>query len=329
MREQEAGRAKGASARAQAWSRYWASGARHSCTGSFEDHYGTATRAFWQAQFLALDANDHVLELGCGNGSLIRLLNDAGREHWPARIDGVDLARLDAGWLDRLQPDMLARVRLHANTPATALPTADGEITRLYSQFALEYFATDAVWRELERVAAPSAGFAAIMHHRGSHLCRLAQAEQAHCDWLLSPGGPLEHARRMLPLLAGDGEARRGGDARYMREEFNAVFTALSERAARLGFGDVLHDTAERAMQILSSAAARGEPEAAATLQELARSVEDNRLRVAELTTHALDRDAAQGWARRLSTLGFAGVELGEVVEQGYLFGWRLCARRP
>ncbi len=329
MREPEDGSAQDASTRAQAWSQYWASGARHSCTGSFEGHYGSATRAFWHAQFHALEANDRVLELGCGNGSLIRLLNDAGHESWPARIDGVDLARLDAGWLDLLQPDLRIRVRVHPNTSAAALPVADGEINWLFSQFALEYFASEPVWRELARVAAPSAMIAVIMHHRGSHLFRLAQVEHAHCDWLLAPGGPLDHARRMLPLLAGGSEARQGVNAQRIRAEFNSVFAAVGRRAAELGFGDVLHETAETVMRILSGAATRGEPQSAVALHELTRSVEGNRLRVAELTTHALDSDDVEEWMQRLRTIGFARIEIGEVVEQGYLIGWRLCARRP
>ncbi|TJY59278.1 class I SAM-dependent methyltransferase [Sinimarinibacterium sp. CAU 1509] len=328
MREQEAGCVQDASARAQAWTRYWASGARHSCTGSFDDHYGTATQAFWRAQFLAINAKERVLELGCGNGSLIRLLNDADRKCWPARIDGVDLARLDAGWLDLLQPDLRTRVQVHPNTSAAALPVADGEINWLFSQFALEYFASEPVWRELARVAAPSATIAAIMHHRGSHLFRLAQVEHAHCDWLLASGGPLDHAKRMLPLLAGGSEARQGGKALRMRTEFNAVFAALGERAVELGFGDVLHETAEKVMRILSVAETRGESESASALDELMCSVQGNRLRVAELAAHALDDDALEGWAQRLRSMGFADIEIGEVIEHGHLVGWRLCARR-
>lgn len=317
--------------RAEAWTRYWATGARHSCTGSFDDHYGAATQAFWTGQFRRMGANDRVLELGCGNGSLIRLLDRTGPEVWPAIIDAVDLAQLDSRWLQSLDALLRGRVRLHTGVSAATLPIPDGVVTRVFSQFALEYFASEVVWKEIERIVAPNAEIALIVHHRDSRPFDVASAEQAHCDWLLQPGGALEQAERILPFVAekaAPDQSERGRQAETARGQFNAVFAALGKRAANLAFGDVLHETALCVMQILSSASSR-EQEAREALRELRRKVEDNRLRVAELVDHALDGDAAALWVEQLHRSGFAEVELGELVESGYLFGWRLHARRP
>lgn len=317
--------------RAEAWTRYWATGARHSCTGSFEDHYGAGTQAFWTAQFRRMGANDRVLELGCGNGSLIRLLARDGPEVWPAIIDAVDLAQLDSRWLQGLDTVLRGRVRLHAGVSAATLPIPDGVVTRVFGQFALEYFASEVVWKEIERVVAPRAEIALIVHHRDSRPFAVALAERAHCDWLLQPEGALEQAERILPLVAEKAAPGRSANARQAeaaRVRFNAVFAALGERAAQSPFGDILHETALGVMRILSGASGR-EPEAREALCELRRKVEDNRLRVAELVEHALDGDAAVLWVEQLRRSGFAEVELGELVESGYLFGWRLHARRP
>lgn len=316
--------------RAEAWTRYWATGARHSCAGSFEDHYGTQTQAFWTAQFRRMGANDRVLELGCGNGSLIRLLDHTGPDVWPDVIDAVDLAQLDASWMQSLDPALRGRVRLHPGVSAATLPIPDAAVTRIFSQFALEYFASDGVWKELERVAASRAEIALIVHYRDSRPFAVAREERAHCEWLLQPDGALEQAERILPLVAekpAPGQSTRAAQAEAARAQFNAVFAALGERAAKSAFGDILHETALAAMQILSTASGR-EHAARHALGELRRKVEDNRLRVAELVDHALDADAAALWVEQLRRSGFTEVELGELVESGYLFGWRLHARR-
>jgi hypothetical protein len=138
----------------------------------------------------------------------------------------------------------------------------------------------------------------------------------------------------MLTLLASAPRDRRSEqlrqdpDAEAARREFNAAFAALAERAERVGFGDILHDVAERTMRLLSEAAAIGEGAARAALAELRADLVDNRLRVAELVAHALDRDAVQDWVERLRALGFARLLPGDIVEQGYMFGWSLSGLR-
>lgn len=333
MRERDAQPAGEASARAQAWSRYWGSGARHSCPGSFADHYGPATQAFWQAQFRALDASDRVLELGCGNGSLIRLLAGAG-DNWPATIDAVDLAELDEGWLAQVPLALRERVRLHPRTPAANLSLRDATVTQVWSQYALEYFADEACWQSLVRVLAPRAVVAAVVHHRDSHLCRLAQSDAADSEWLLAQDGPLDRAAAMLPWLAlsadGSSRARRDLDPRAAeaRQQFNATYAAVGERIAASPFPDLLRDAAERVMRILRAAPASGEAAARQALTALRADLSDNRLRVTELVSCALDRHGIEAWAQRLRQTGFTVIEIGEIVEQGYLLGWSFAARR-
>ncbi len=315
-------------ARALAWSRYWRSGTRHSCAGSFTDHYGIATQTFWRACFERVAAGDRVLELGCGNGSLIRWLAQAGTQ-WPASYDAMDLADLDQSWLSGLPAGLRERVHLHPRTAATRLPSADGTVTQLVSQYALEYFADDACWNEMSRVFAPRATLAAVIHHRGSHLCRLAQAESADSLWLLADDGPLDRAAEMLKWLAMSANLRDvDPQAAAARQRFNATYAVVAERIAAAPFPDLLRDTAEHTMRILQAVPASGEAAARQALETLRGELADNRLRVTELVDCALDRDGVDAWAERLREMGFQAVEVGEIVEQGYLFGWRLMASR-
>jgi SAM-dependent methyltransferase len=319
--------------RAQAWSRYWVSGVRHSCPGSFGDHYGPATQAFWQAQFRALGQSDRVLELGCGNGSLIRYFAEVGGT-LPAAIEAVDLAELDERWLAQLPKAVCSRVRLHPRTSAASVSLAESAITQVWSQYALEYFVDEACWQSLARMLAPRALIATVTHHRNSHLYRVAQVEMADSALLLAHDGPLDRAAEMLPwlVLSADarGRERRDADPRATeaRRRFNAIFAAVGERIATSPFPDLLRDAAERVMRILHAAPASGEAVARKALEALRADLSDNRLRVTELEACALDHHAIEAWAQRLRRMGFTAVEIGEVVEQGYLLGWSLAARR-
>lgn len=323
----------GIDVRATAWTRYWRSGARHSCAGSFTNHYGEATRAFWRERFAGIADDDRVLELGCGNGSLLQWFAEAGAR-WPQAIDAVDLAELDRAWLLRLPPALRSRVRLHSRTTATQLPLADASVNQVWSQYALEYFADDALWRSLARVLAPQAALSAIVHHRDSRLCRLSEAESADSRWLLGGDGPLDRAAQMLPWLAmsadADSRAQRDADPRAAaaRQRFNASYAVVAERIAASAFPDLLRDAAERVMQILRAAPAIGVLAAEQALSALRAELSDNHLRVAELVNCALDRAGIEGWAQRLRAAGFTAIETGEVIEQGHLFGWSFVASR-
>ncbi|SFF68693.1 Methyltransferase domain-containing protein [Fontimonas thermophila] len=319
--------------RARAWTRYWQSGARHACAGSFQGHYGEATRAFWRAQFARVGVGDRVLELGCGNGSLIQWWVQCGAP-WPDAINAVDLADLDLHWLAQLPAELRARVHVHARTSAQALPLADASVTHIYSQYALEYFANERCWQELFRVMAPRVTVAAVVHHRDGYLCRLAREEVLHCDWLLSEQGVLAQAAALLPwwIAAADPLVRQRiighAKAEQARAEFNKAMAQLNERCARTQFPDLLRDTAERIMAILQAAPTLGGTTAQCALDALRADLADNRLRVAELVDAALDAGGLVAWQQHFLTAGFSVFDVSELIERDHLFGWTIVASR-
>lgn len=318
--------------RARAWSRYWSGEVRHSCPGSFVGHYGVATEAFWGGRFELIRPEHCVLEVGCGNGSLIRLLDHAGTTVRPSIFHAVDAARLNTRWLESLSDELRARVRLFAETPVQQLPLADHSIDHVYSQYALEYCADASAWSELGRVLKPAATFAAIVHHRDSHLARVATCERDHCDWLLQEDGVLAHAERILPFMVAASGAQASGQrpcgvaAEIARSMFNAVLAELSQRAQAGEFTDVLDDTAQRIMRMLQSAKATGAGPEQAGLQRLREELIDHRLRVAELVAHALGRRQLADWTDKLRAMGFGTIEINEIREGSYLLGCAITA---
>jgi hypothetical protein len=225
-------------------------------------------------------------------------------------------------------------VDLHDGVGADRLPLADGEAAAVFSQFALEYFANPAVWREILRVMAPTASLCVVAHRQGSRPYKVAQAERDHCDWLLRSGGALDVAVRVLPyfVAAGDTQGAAGlaadVEAGRLRKDFNAVYAELEERARSLPFADVLHEVAESVMGILRSAPELGEDAAAEAFTALRAKLRDNRRRIADLVACALTREDLQRWVDPLAAAGFGSAEIGELDENSHPFAWTFTAHR-
>ncbi|MEQ1439855.1 class I SAM-dependent methyltransferase [Fontimonas sp. SYSU GA230001] len=313
--------------RARAWSRYWSSEVRHSCPGSFEGHYGSATENYWRTRFQRIRPEHVVMEVGCGNGSLIRLLDEAGVSVRPSVFHGIDAARLNLHWLEDLSDDMRARVRVHAQTSVQRLPLSDHSIDHIYSQYALEYCADDVAWSELARVLKPGATFAAIAHCADSYLARVAASERDHCDWLLRTDGVVARAERILSLIAAaTGSRPAGAAAEKARSALNMALAELSERVQTGECTDVLDDTAQRIMHLVQTALVGAAGTARAHLQRLQDELVDHRLRVGELVAYALDTGALVEWETRLRELGFRSIEIGEIHEGSHLVGCTIAA---
>lgn len=297
--------------RERAWTRYWRSGALHSCVGSYDGNYGGAVAAFWRERFRGLERDSCVLDLGTGNGPLPALMLDTfGAASLPA-IDAVDLAEPHPAWA---APE---RVRFHGGVRMEALPFPDDRFDAAFSQFGFEYADRDPATDELARVSKPAARIALVCHHADSHLVAVARAQVGHSDWL-ETSGTLARARELLPLAE-----RR--DPR-LRDGFNASLAALDARARAAAFPDALHDAGRAIAQAVQAAAERGAAAAGSSLDAWIEAAGDARLRSAELVECALDRAQVEALAARLTAAGHP-VAVGELREGDYRVGWTVVSR--
>lgn len=322
-------------ARSAAWSRYWASGALHSCAGSFSGNYDDALEAFWRSVFAGLGPSQRVLDIGCGNGPLeLLLLQSLGPEALP-QVDAIDLARPQPPFLAGLPQDSRKRLHFHAGVAAEQLPFEGAAFDLALSQYGLEYSELARSLPELRRVLKPGAGLGLVMHHQDALPVQRGRDECAHLDWLLAEAGLLDRAEALLPWLAELG--RPGGRERLQsssqasadREAYNRCVRGLAERAAQLPTPDPLHEAQAAVAAVLSRAANEGLEVAAAALRELREGLAIARLRQAELVACALDGDAIRELSVHLVGRAPTPAELGEVRIQGQLFGWTLALRMP
>ena len=308
------------------WSRYWAAGHAHSCPTSFSGFYGPQLQAFWQRQCRALQPADVVVDLGCGNGALLRFLAGQFAEGQSPRLCGVDAASLRLDWLEQVPPAVRERLVVHERTPFRSLPFDAGAVSFAASQFGIEYANADETWAELFRVLGPRAGVAFVLHKQGSHLDAVAADELLLGRAALAEGGIFGAAQAVAPYLARP-ELRSAPDAGAARQRFNAGCDALVALSQLVKNGDYAHDMLGAIAKILSEAAGSGvavEPR----LQALRGGVEDHLNRVAALRSSALDEAHLQALRTRLTDAGFVLADNATVSEQGFEMGWIIEGRR-
>lgn len=318
--------------RAQAWSRYWASGALHSCAGSFDGNYAGAIAAFWQRTFERLAGRPaRVLDLCCGNAPLARLLVDSP-VFGSARImvDAVDAARVAPHWTAALPENVRWRLRVQGGVDATALPFPDESFDLVMSQYGIEY-AGPAAFDEAARVLAPGGTFAGVLHHAGSLPVRIARAELLHLDWLEHDAGLLPAASALVAhmALAGtpDGARRLQSDpaATAARQRFNDCMQRIGARIAASQWPDVLPEARDAVMAALATARQAGADAGAAAVRDIAQWLGETRLRQQELVDVALDEARLRGLLARIPSDECA-IEVLGFAEGGDVAGWSVLA---
>lgn len=319
------------SQRASIWSRYWSTGALHSCAGSYDEEYAGPIGDFWREGFLALSARARVLDIASGNGPLPRLLLNL-RERSDLVCDAVDLAELTPRWLETLPPKERERLRFHSGCPAESLPFADGSFDLVVSQWGIEYSDLDRAIPELLRVLKPGGAVRLLLHHQQALPVVLAAEEIAHLEWLLQPDGFMQVCGNMLAPMAlaasPEGRARLQLDAQAnaLRERFNALQDELQRRVELGQCPDVLIGVRQNASRLLAMATQSGEPSARQAWKQLRTGLEDATFRLQELRSHALDEAAA----RRLATALAATqpYSLRTLQDRGAIMGWTLALKR-
>ena len=317
--------------RRDAWSRYWAQGAPHSCVGSYGDCYGGAIAAFWRDVFGRLPAAARVLDIATGNGALPRLLLQH-TELRDLRCDAVDIAAIQPSWLAKGSPADQARVRFLGGVDAAALPFAAHRFDLIVSQYGLEYTGMQRSVPELLRVRAPRGQVALVLHHSQGRPADLAAVELEHLDWLMREGGLFDAGAALVEPMAlaataqGRASLQSQPQAEVARERFNALLADLASRTAAGDGADVLFEAREAVMSVLAGAGHNGAARANASLGQLRDEYASSATRLRDLQAHALGPDRALALREQLAAALGAPVSLTELNEQGYLMGWMIRA---
>lgn len=320
--------------RRASWSRYWQTGAIHSCAESFEGRLGEQARAFWERVFAPLHDEDRVLELGAGNGAVSRFLVETLMFSRRLEVHAVDLATLKPDWHTRLPPQLQAAVRFHSGVNIEKLPFEDSSIGCIVSQFAIEYADQEAAWSEVLRVASPFARLGMILHHRDAVPVENGVEELAHLERLLQDGGAYDQVAKLIPYAslvgseAGRLRLQSDPDATAARDRYNSTVRQLLAVAEQSSCPDILLQATQGLAEALSLAQRQGRKAARDFLAAQHLALEDSKIRLAEIAHYALDGEQMTAVARRLVEGGFSKVDYMPLSENGHLYAWCLTAAR-
>jgi ubiquinone/menaquinone biosynthesis C-methylase UbiE len=145
------------------WSLFWQQGHSTTFGDYFKQGYEGAVANWWQSFLVTLEAGDSVLEVACGNCSLLPALIDSGID---ARYIGVDIADVKPSAVaEQRLCESNVEVRLHSATPAENIPEPDGSVTLIASVFGIEYSDLDRSLAEVLRLLKSGGQFCALLHH--------------------------------------------------------------------------------------------------------------------------------------------------------------------
>jgi SAM-dependent methyltransferase len=319
--------------RASVWTRHWASGAAHSCTGSSSQRYDGEAGEFWRQRWAQLPAGARVLDLATGNGPLPRDLC-AQRPAGDWQCDAVDLAQVAPSWLASLHEPLRSRLKFHAGTRMEALPFATGSMDCVVSQYGFEYAQREPAWQEVLRVLAPGGTAAFVMHHAQGRPVSLAREELQLIEQLTAPDGWLAATRALLEPLnrarTPAGLASLQGDtvADAKREAFQRTQQGVQQLKQTANVPDVLHEATHAVSAMVVHVQTEGLASALSAWEAYMGHLADQRLRLRELCDHALDAQAL-AWLCEAAIGGLPGhrVETGTITEQSALMGWTFWVR--
>ena len=156
------------------WDAYWQN---NSSTDSFGDSSSEFTsnpdvKSLWLPLLKSLEGNGSVIDIGCGNGSLILLIAEYCKQHnLSTALNAVDLANIDFNAVINHRPDLrslVENISVYKNTSASDLPFEASTATHIVSQFGFEYMSIDSTLAEVSRVLKESGIFEVLVHHADS-----------------------------------------------------------------------------------------------------------------------------------------------------------------
>jgi len=315
-----------------AWSRYWAEGSLHSLGTSFAGNYADSMGTFWQSEFANCRPQDQILDIGCGNGPLAKILTDLDPGRGPSWL-GIDLANPSPTWLTKEGELVRERIQFRGGVLAEELPFPDQSFDLVVSQFGIEYSDLSRSQPEVVRVLRPEGRIAMLVHHNQSLPVIVSRHELRHLAFI-SETEFLPLAAKMIPFMAllsqPDGQQQLIGDpaAIEIRKSFDEAQAHIEQRAATEPIPDLLVDVRLYAQECFQIAVSAGRDAALNRLAVYSTLLQDSRLRLDELVRSSVDEAGVLAIQERFATLRGRATRsaLVPVLVNGYIFGWTIKA---
>lgn len=291
--------------RVQAWADFWREdrGRGGGCLAEAASELAATQTALWQGFSNSLPKKARVLDLGTGDGIVLRLLAAPRSD---LRLTGVDSAPA--------LPPATGRIRLQANVAMEELPFAPASFEAVVSQFGYEYADTARAAAEVRRVLIQGGRFHFLVHREDGPVVAHNRRRAEALDWALD-SGLLGRARSLATARQGLALPTPPSFAESVREA-----------ATRFGQASVAVEIAQAVMQCLGPGL--GPRASLAALGEVERKAGSERLRLEALAEAARDEAGAAALAAELRSAGLEAADPETLSNRsGEPYAWTLAGR--
>ena len=309
------------------WSLFWRQGHSTTFGDYFKQGYTGAVDDWWQAKLAAMPSEPVVLEVGCGNCSLLPAMVKSGVK---GTYIGVDLAiiRLSAVSEQGL-PESGIKVILHSETPAEEVPEPDDSIGLITSVFGIEYSDFDKSLPEVLRLLEPGGQFCALMHHADSvvtSMSRRAISEynEADLNGVIDALGIISAERDNTPSLADLGSNPRAEEGRKtINRMADKYLTNTDIKTANATMFEFMTD----ALKFFKMMGTPGQ-DRRLFISSLAEEHKASHERFKQMVSVAFDDSAIESLKSKLAELGFNQTIVSVIYSKDDILAWGLSTQK-
>ena len=309
------------------WSLFWRQGHSTTFGDYFKQGYDGAVASWWQAHVDALSDDVSVLEVGCGNCSLLPGLVKSGSR---GRYVGVDLAAVEVSEVAKkgLESSDIDVV-LHGETPAEDIPEDDASVDVVASVFGIEYSDLDKSLGEAQRILKPGGKLVTLLHHDESVVTSmsrraLAEYDEQDLEAVIAALGTISKARDETPDLS---ELKKNAEAEKAREEINRLAGKYLSNTDPVTANATMFELMTNALKFFKMMGASSE-DRRQFIDSLASEHRASRERFDQMVTVALDQGGVEQLEVKLADLGFTNTRVDVILTNNEILAWELCTEK-
>ena len=309
------------------WSVFWQQG--HSTTFGdwFKQGYDGAVAAWWQAALAESPENATVIELGCGNCSLLPEMVKSGSG---GRYIGVDVARVSASEIAKqgLVNSGIELV-LHSETPAENVPESDAVAELVASVFGIEYSDLDRSVPEAARLLKAGGRFYALLHHDDSIVTRMSKRaisefDDADIRKTIDSLAAINSERDRLADLS---ELKNSQKAEQGRETINAMAQKYLSDTNPQTANATMFEFMTQALKFFKMMGSSSE-QRTGFINSLETEHRASHERFKQMVSVAFDDGDIEKLKARFDNAGFSDIAVQQVHTGDEILGWSLQASR-